>query len=238
MLQDKKFEKFWNNFDKLKNSTDNPRFLMDKEIIWMCLDDDTKSTPFDRHYMYHTAWAARILKQINPEKHFDISSFIYFVTTVSAFIPISFYDYRPAYISLPNFESNHADITNLPFEDKSIKSLSCMHVVEHIGLARYGDPLDYDGDLKAISELKRVLANNGDLLFVVPIGCESRIYYNAHRVYTKKQILEYFSDLQLQEFALIPERNIKGLIYNPGDEIINESKYACGCFWFKKMRSS
>jgi hypothetical protein len=36
-----------------------------------------------------------------------------------------------------------------------------MHVVEHIGLGRYGDPIDPDGDLKAISELKRVVQKRG-----------------------------------------------------------------------------
>ena len=30
-----------------------------------------------------------------------------------------------------------------------------MHVIEHIGLGRYGDPLDPDGDIKAINELKK-----------------------------------------------------------------------------------
>ena len=32
-----------------------------------------------------------------------------------------------------------------------------MHVVEHIGLGRYGDHLDADGSVKAINEIKRVL---------------------------------------------------------------------------------
>jgi hypothetical protein len=36
-----------------------------------------------------------------------------------------------------------------------------MHVVEHIGLGRYGEPMDEQGDLKAIEELKRVLAPGG-----------------------------------------------------------------------------
>ena len=49
-----------------------------------------------------------------------------------------------------------------------------MHVIEHIGLGRYGDKFDYDGDLKAIKELKRVLAVGGNLLFVVPIGKEAK----------------------------------------------------------------
>jgi Caenorhabditis protein of unknown function, DUF268 len=32
------------------------------------------------------------------------------------------------------------------------------NVIEHIGLGRYGDPLDPDGELRAIGELVRVLA--------------------------------------------------------------------------------
>jgi hypothetical protein len=31
-----------------------------------------------------------------------------------------------------------------------------MHVVEHVGLGRYGDLMDPDGDLKAMRELRRV----------------------------------------------------------------------------------
>ena len=77
--------------------------------------------------------------------------------------------------------SGYADLANLPFEINSVQSLSCMHTVEHVGLGRYGDPIDPDGDLKAIKEIKRVLAVNGNLLFVVPIG-KPKIVYNAHRI--------------------------------------------------------
>ena len=45
-----------------------------------------------------------------------------------------------------------------------------MRVIEHIGLGRYGDPINPDGKLIAIKELKRVLTVSGNLLFVVPIG--------------------------------------------------------------------
>jgi hypothetical protein len=57
-----------------------------------------------------------------------------------------------------------------------------MHVIEHIGLGRYGEALDPDGDLKAIRELVRVLAAGGNLLVVVPVG-RPRIQFNAHRIY-------------------------------------------------------
>ena len=55
---------------------------------------------------------------------------------VSAFIPVEFYDYRPAELSLSGLEFKHADLTHLPFADNSVESLSCMHVIEHIGLGR------------------------------------------------------------------------------------------------------
>lgn len=102
-----------------------------------------------------------------PEKHIDISSDLRFVTLVSAFLPIDFYDFRPVDLKMDGLESFHADIVNLPFENNSVYSFSCMHVVEHVGLGRYGDAIDYDGDLKAIAELLRVLAQGGNLIFVV-----------------------------------------------------------------------
>src|SRR5436853_180080 len=83
----------------------------------------------------------------------------------SAFIPVEFYDYRPANVQLSNLTAEAADLLALPFAEGSVESLSCMHVVEHIGLGRYGDPLDPNGDLKAIAELRRVLAPAGTLLF-------------------------------------------------------------------------
>lgn len=109
-----------------------------------------------------------------------------------------------------------------------------MHVIEHIGLGRYGDPINYNGDLKAISELKRVLMEGGNLLFVVPIGT-SRIVYNAHRIYSYSQIMSYFEEFELVEFSLIPDHDIgETIIENTTNEIANMQKYGCGMFWFRK----
>lgn len=208
-------------------------------ILWKdrqpCLNDKTLVTSFDRHYIYHTAWAARILAKTKPKLHIDISSSLYFSSIISAFTPVKFYDYRPADLNLSNLLSRKADLISLPFKDNSISSLSCMHTVEHVGLGRYGDPLDPEGDLKAISELKRVLAPGGSLLFVIPIG-KPKIVFNAHRIYSYNQIIEYFSDLKLKEFALIPDDpKDGGLIVNPSNKLLNKQSYGCGCFWFKKI---
>lgn len=205
-------------------------------VLWSnrypCLHDKTPATGFDRHYVYHPAWAARVLAQTKPGHHLDISSTLHFCSIVSAFIPVEFYDYRPADVQLSNLVSKSADLLALPFEDRSIESLSCMHVVEHMGLGRYGDQIDPDGDLKAISELKRVLAVEGNLLFVVPIG-KPKIMFNAHRIYSYDQIVSYFSDLELQEFTLIPDDSPNGgLIYGAAKETAEKQNYGCGCFWF------
>ena len=53
--------------------------------------------------------------------------------------------------------------------------------LEHIGLGRYGDKVDYDGDILAVQEISRILSKNGAFLFTVPFG-KGETYPN-HRVY-------------------------------------------------------
>ncbi len=199
-----------------------------------CLDDNTGKTLFDRHYIFHTAWAFRKVVENMPMKHIDISSSLYFSTSLSAILPVEFYDFRPPKIELDNFNAYHADLNHLPFKNCSQNSISCMHVVEHIGLGRYGDPIDPDGDLKAIDELKRTLKPSGKLLFVVPIG-KPFICFNAHRIYTHEQILSYFKNFSLLEFSLIPDNPKDGdIVTNPSETLINKQNYGCGCYLFKK----
>lgn len=218
-----------------KEAGKTPRFDFRLANAKLCLADATATTGFDRHYIFHTAWAARILAKSRPVEHVDISSSLYFIGTVSAFVPIRFLDYRPANLGLHGLKEQAADIRNLPFRANSVPSLSCMHVVEHIGLGRYGDPLDYNGDLAACNELKRVLAPGGQLLFVVPIAANPHIAFNAHRVYSRSQIEQMFNGLVLEEFSLIPDRaEDGGLVSLPSEELLARQRYGCGCFLFKK----
>lgn len=201
--------------------------------MYPCLNDRTASTGFDRHYIYHTAWAARVVRVLNPELHVDIGSLLYFPCLVSAFVPVEYFDYRPAGLMLAGMSSGHADLSALAIKSDSVVSLSCMHVVEHIGLGRYGDPIDPDGDLRAMHELRRVLAPGGNLLFVVPVG-RARVCFNAHRVYSYSQVLAAFEGLLLKEFSLIPDGPDDGLLTNADPRLVEKQNYACGCFWFCK----
>lgn len=198
-----------------------------------CMHDATSETGFDHHYIYHPAWAARMLREHTPAKHVDVSSTLAFVATVSAWIPIDFYDFRPAPLQLSQVNALTGDLTNLNFPDDSVESLSCMHVVEHIGLGRYGDPMDPLGDVRAVKELKRVLKPGGQLLFVTPVG-ESKICFNAHRVYSFDQIVGFFAELELRDWALLPDDVSRGFVDRAPKELFDAQRYGCGCFRFVK----
>ena len=212
-----------------------PRLSVSLSDINPQLSDRATVTPIDRHYTYHPAWAARVLAKTRPAKHVDISSIVNFCTIVSAFVPVEFYDFRPAPVELDGLYTGAADLMKLDFPSDSIASLSCMHVIEHIGLGRYGDPLDPDGDLKAIGELVRVLAPDGNLLVATPVG-RPRVAFNAHRVYDHEAFAGYFAPLELVEFALIEERGEGGLVVAPSPDRVRAESYGCGCFWFRKPK--
>lgn len=223
------FQKELQDFRDLKSN----RFTISDKDLYPCLYDNTPYTGFDAHYIYHPAWATRIIKKINPSKHIDISSTLHFCSAISAFYPTEFYDYRPAKLNLSNLTSNEGDLNKLPFDNNTIECLSCMHTLEHIGLGRYGDKLDADGDLKAIKELQRVTKIGGSLLIVTPVG-KPRIQFNAHRIYSFEMINELFSEFELKDFSLV--KDDQTYIENANPALVQEQVYGCGCFWYKKIR--
>lgn len=233
------FAEEFSRFRELSSVSATPnRFPINESELFPCLEDRHSQHEVDHHYVYHTAWAARVLANLRPPFHVDISSYLYFSTIVSAFVPVDYYDYRPAALNLPNLTATKADLTNLSFASNSVSSLSCMHVVEHIGLGRYGDPLNPDGDLLAMSELQRCLAVDGHLLFVVPLGTP-RVCFNAHRIYSKEMVCDAMHLCDLAEFVLISDRSgDTGLIHEPSDSLLREQSYGCGCFLFRKTHSS
>ncbi|MBU1032026.1 DUF268 domain-containing protein [Patescibacteria group bacterium] len=195
------------------------------------IHEKTNETSFDRHYFYQDIWAFKKIYGSKTKTHYDIGSNIVFVGFLTIITNATFVDIRPLNTTLDNFESIKGDICSLPFKNNSIPSLSCLHIAEHIGLGRYGDKLDPQGTKKACQELARVLAPGGDLYFSLPVG-KPRLYFNSHRVHSPQQILKYFQNLKLVEFSGIDDEG--KFIKNLSMEILENSDYACGLFWFKK----
>lgn len=232
-----RYAKFLAEFRRFKKLHSSVRkdMLIEANDLFPCLDEKTETTNFDAHYVYHTAWAARKVRARSPHEHVDVSSSLYFAGIVSAFVPLKFLDYRPAGLGLSGLEEERGDLAHLPLPDASVASLSCMHVVEHVGLGRYGDPLDPLGDIKAASELQRVLAVSGRLLFVVPVGV-SRIFFNAHRVYHPGQVVAMFPELNLESFSLVTDSG--EFVDDAPLEMGASQHYGCGCFEFLKAPRS
>ena len=67
LLKRIKFLNDFRKFKRLEKEQIHPRFLFKKSDIIPCLFDDTKNTSFDRHYIYHPAWASRVLSKIRPK---------------------------------------------------------------------------------------------------------------------------------------------------------------------------
>lgn len=199
-----------------------------------CLTDWTSYTPFDSHYFYQAAWAARKLVDRRPILHVDVGSSVLMLSVISGMVPTVFVDYRPLRAKVDSLHSLVGDLTNLPFRSQSIFSLSCLHVIEHVGLGRYGDPLDPDGSVKASLELARVLGVGGVLLLSTPVGRE-RVCFNAHRVFAPSTVLRMFDPLDLLSFALVDDAGQ----YYPTTELEQaaENEYACGMFEFVRNPS-
>jgi hypothetical protein len=220
------FLKDWIEYSKLPGA--EPIKILE---TYPCIHDKTQTTSFDAHYFYQDIWAFRKIYETKPNYHVDVGSradLIGFLTTITKVI---FIDIRPLIATLENFDSKRGTILLMPFEENSIPSLSSLHVAEHIGLGRYGDPLDPLGTKKACEELYRTLAVGGNLYFSLPVG-KPKLCFNAHRIHSPQQIIEYFSNLKLVELSCIDD----GVKFKRNIDIavLENSSYACGLFHFTK----
>lgn len=223
-----KFYRYYKQYKHLTNAEE-----LNISDFYPCINDDTPTTSFDTHYFYQGVWAFRKIKESGVMSHFDVGSEIRWVGLLSAITRVTFIDIRPFETDLKDLILKKGDILDMPFEDNSVDSLSCLHVAEHIGLGRYGDELDPDGTKKACKELSRILAINGNLYFSVPVG-KQKTYFNAHRVHSPKTIIEYFKDLELIELSGIMDSG--RFIENSDIDVLEKSNYACGLFWFRREK--
>jgi Caenorhabditis protein of unknown function, DUF268 len=179
------------------------RFALRVKDLYPCLQDRTGFTPLEPIYALQDSWFARKISEEKPSRHVDVGSSARAMMLVAQFVPVTFVDIRPVEIELRGFTFLGGSILALPFPDRSLCSVSSLCVIEHIGLGRYGDPFDAFGSEKAASELRRVLGPGGNLYVSVPIDEECRIYFNAHRAFSREYLLQLFPDLILIEESYI-----------------------------------
>lgn len=186
---------FLHDYFSLKNK--NNQFK--NAILFPCLNDKTLLTPIEPTYFFQDSWAAKKIFQNKPSHHFDIGSSAKTMGIISQFTKTTMIDIRPIDLKLDGLHFVEGSILAIPLEDNSIDSLSSLCVIEHIGLGRYGDPIDAFGSEKAANEIQRVLAKGCHFYCSLPVDAECNIYFNAHRAFTRDYVLELFSQLILLE---------------------------------------
>jgi SAM-dependent methyltransferase len=195
------------------------------------LTDKTPGNPYDGHYFFQDVWAARRVAELQPAEHVDVGSRIDYVGFLTALTNVVFVDIRLLEAQIEGLRSVTGSILAMPFPDQSLESVSCLHVAEHIGLGRYGDPLNPHGTLEAARELQRVIRPGGQLLFAVPVG-RARTCFNAHRIFDPREVPEMFPELELVEFAGVDD-SITFRRHRPPAELAG-SNYACGMYRFRR----
>lgn len=194
------------------------------------------------HYFHQDLLVAREIFQRNPERHIDIGSRVDgFVAHVASFRDIDVIDVRPLN-AIQGIHFIQADVMNLNSDMTGIAdSVSCLHALEHFGLGRYGDPVDYDGWRRGFESLTKMVKDNGILYLSVPTGFQQRVEFNAHRVFA----LPFLRDVVRENFdiercafvtddgALLPE------IDPDGEEAERSFAATYGCsIWVLRKRPS
>lgn len=154
-------------------------------------DFDDEGGVASGHYFHQDLFVARRIFENQPIRHIDVGSRIDgFVAHVATFRTIEVLDTRAVSSDVPGISFRQADLMNLPAEYVNCTdSLSCLHTLEHIGLGRYGDKIDFDGWSLALQNLWKMLEPGGILYLSVPTGKVQRVEFNAHRVFSVEYLL-------------------------------------------------
>jgi len=181
-------------------------------------------TSFDPHRFYPAAWTARQLAQLRPSLHVDVGSCATDVGIFSAFMPVIFVDGRPPQARLPGLATVAGDVTRLPFPDKTLVSLSALHVIEQV---RSGDP---DEPLKGLGELQRVLGYRGSLYLATLVGRERVV--REQRIFAPETILRAVPHLRLRRFSYVGD-DLRPHDDAPLEEAAQQH-HGCGLFEFQR----
>jgi hypothetical protein len=200
---------FRNDYNKFIQQKGNDQTFQKIILNPILTDKKEPGGTMKGHYFHQDLYVARMIHSANPSKHVDIGSRTDgFVAHVASYREIELIDIRDIKSTVYNIKFKQVDLMqDLPPEFMGYcDSMSSLHAIEHFGLGRYGDPIDYLGYLKAIKNISNMLTENGCFYFSVPIGPQ-RIEFNAHRVFSMKYILDVLQkDFNLISFSYVDDQ--------------------------------
>lgn len=178
-----------------------------RDVYPWLLDRDQQAGRVDG-YLYQDTWCARKIAMSKPKVHVDVGSTLLAMAVIAQYSEVILVDVRPISINLPGLTFRLGTLLDLPFQSHSVESLSSLNVVEHVGLGRYGDPLDPRGTDRACDELERVLKPGGALYIAAPTQMQPSTYFNAHRTFHPDDFIGKFHALSLVEECYATENGM------------------------------
>lgn len=198
---------------------------------------DTDTQQIDYHYFYQDLIVSQKIYISNPINHLDIGSRVDgFISSLATFRKVDVMDIRDTELKNKNINFIKSDLMEPINENFMSKyySISCLHALEHFGLTRYGDEFDLDGHIKGLNNITRLLKSNGELYLSLPLGKKNTICYNAHRIFTLKEVINFIkSEYVVKEVIVIDEKNNINYDINYKDFNINFD-YGVGIFILNK----
>ncbi len=192
------------------------------------------------HYFHQDLLVAQKVFGSGADRVIDVGSRVDgFVAHVASFRKIEVVDIRGLTSCHDNISFLRCDL----MQDGATESLgqsdlvTCLHVLEHFGLGRYGDPIAADGHIKGLRNLERLVAPGGRLILSVPIGSE-RVEFNAHRVFACGTIPSLLSHVfELTDFAYVDD---SGDLHTSVDHLgekdrLDSLRFGCGIYDFHKL---
>lgn len=201
-----------------------------------CLEDRYKeSGEASGHYFHQDLLVATKIFKNKPDKHVDIGSSTNFIAHIACFLEIEVFDIRDLSPITDNIRFRRFDLMSEEMDLADYcDSISCLHVLEHFGLGRYGDRIDYNGYLTGWENIYRMLRRGGKFYFSVPIG-EQRIEFNAHRVFSVSYLLKLIEEkYKIDSFSYV--NDLGNLVKDaPLDEASVRNNFSChyGCGIFE-----
>lgn len=137
-----------------------------------------------------------------------------------------------------NLTTVKGDFLKNSIPDKSFDYVLFVSTIEHIGFGGYGDPQYDNGDFKAMSEARRILKENGKIVFTFPFAYSEHILPDFERWYDIKRVRSLFKGMHvLAEEYYIPDVKMLGRIVKwlpasleqiaRSDELYK--KFGCSC---------
>jgi len=189
----------------------NAPFCDSFSLLPVLAEKEETAGNIDIEYFYQDIYVAQQVIHDKPSLHLDIGSRLdgFCSHLIASKQNIAYADIRSISVNSEYFSI--VDLRSLYDTGLRYDSISSLHVIEHIGLGRYGDDLDPLGYLKFLRNLFSILSKGGKLYLSIPTAKRSETYFNAHRKFSLVDQVEMISSTGF-EFISLTTLDSKGFL--------------------------